>query len=262
MYSDIGKKIRYFRLRGGLSQLDLELALGAAQGSISRMESGRVNPTKETINHIADILKLNNREHAFLLFDSNQDIPKEEVEEAKALVKDHFAKASVYAYLLDDRFRFWDFSQGFIKLFTKMMPSGEVEKFKEGLRGTSVIKALIDPTFGLVQFFPQGKEYEDMLYLQLSRDYFERRFMMEFDPTVKSDIELISRTPVANRIWQRVLRDPGNVNSLPSKEITFVFKGMKIKMNYARERLSSNPRFETIEYIPNNKLVRLLSKYV
>jgi len=43
-----GRAIRKARLNAELSQMDLELAIGAAFGSISRLESGKVNPTKET----------------------------------------------------------------------------------------------------------------------------------------------------------------------------------------------------------------------
>jgi len=66
MYNDVGKKIKFFRLRAGLSQLDLELAIHAAQGSISRIESGRVNPTKETIWSIATHMDLSREDTASL----------------------------------------------------------------------------------------------------------------------------------------------------------------------------------------------------
>jgi transcriptional regulator with XRE-family HTH domain len=97
--NSVGRKIKYFRVRANFSQLDLELALGAAQGSISRIESGKVNPTKETINHIASILGLNSREQAFLLVDNDGDIPREEIDNAILTVRSHFARSDVYAYL-------------------------------------------------------------------------------------------------------------------------------------------------------------------
>lgn len=54
----LGEKIRKFRKRAGMSQLDLEVAIGAAAGSISRIENGEVNPTKETLSRIANSLSL------------------------------------------------------------------------------------------------------------------------------------------------------------------------------------------------------------
>ncbi len=62
----VGQKIKRFRKRAGLSQLSLELAIEASPGSLSRIESGKVNPTKETIVDIATALELETKEIASL----------------------------------------------------------------------------------------------------------------------------------------------------------------------------------------------------
>jgi transcriptional regulator with XRE-family HTH domain len=71
----VGQKIRRFRKRAGLSQLSLELAIEASPGSLSRIESGKVNPTKETIVDIATALELETKEIACLfgieVYDNN-----------------------------------------------------------------------------------------------------------------------------------------------------------------------------------------------
>ncbi len=59
---DLGNKIRNFRLRAGLSQMKLEGLIDASPGSISRIENGEVNPTKETLVKIIDMLQLNANE--------------------------------------------------------------------------------------------------------------------------------------------------------------------------------------------------------
>lgn len=64
--NDIGQKIKVFRIRAGMSQLELELAIGAAQGSISRIESGKVDPSKETILKIIEELSLSPKDAADL----------------------------------------------------------------------------------------------------------------------------------------------------------------------------------------------------
>jgi len=70
-----GEKTRRFRKRAGLSQLSLELAIEASPGSLSRIESGKVNPTKETIIDIAKALELETKEIASLfgieVYDNN-----------------------------------------------------------------------------------------------------------------------------------------------------------------------------------------------
>jgi transcriptional regulator with XRE-family HTH domain len=72
----LGQKIRHFRERAGLSQLKLEMEIGASPGHLSRIENGRIEPVKETIVDIAYVLKLNTFEIASLfgidLSDINQ----------------------------------------------------------------------------------------------------------------------------------------------------------------------------------------------
>ena len=65
-YYELGQKIRNFRKRANKSQMDLELEIGAAPGSLSRIENGEVNPTKETLMKIGDALQLNTTEIANL----------------------------------------------------------------------------------------------------------------------------------------------------------------------------------------------------
>lgn len=68
----LGQKIEYYRKRAKMSQLDLEIAIGAGQGSISRIENDQVNPTKETLQKIVKQLKLKSYE-INVLFDINRD---------------------------------------------------------------------------------------------------------------------------------------------------------------------------------------------
>jgi transcriptional regulator with XRE-family HTH domain len=75
-YYKIGQKIRNFRKRAGLSQLQLETQIGMSPGGLSRIENGEVSPMKETIVKIIEILDLNAVESA-ALFDLDQDeLPK------------------------------------------------------------------------------------------------------------------------------------------------------------------------------------------
>ncbi len=62
----IGEKIKQFRKRAGMSQLELESLSGASTGSISRIETNQINPTKETILSISKALQLISEETASL----------------------------------------------------------------------------------------------------------------------------------------------------------------------------------------------------
>lgn len=62
----LGEKIKTYRKAKDLSQLELETAISASNGMISRIESGQINPTKETILKIIDSLQLTTLEAADL----------------------------------------------------------------------------------------------------------------------------------------------------------------------------------------------------
>lgn len=62
----LGQKIKKYRLRSGKSQLDLELETGLSTGTLSRIENGVINPTKETIIAISKALELTDEQIASL----------------------------------------------------------------------------------------------------------------------------------------------------------------------------------------------------
>jgi transcriptional regulator with XRE-family HTH domain len=67
MKNTIGETIKHFRKQKNLSQLDLELKIGSSQGSMSRIENGEVNPSKETLLRIIEALELHGHEAGILL---------------------------------------------------------------------------------------------------------------------------------------------------------------------------------------------------
>ena len=66
MPNAIGHLIKDYRLKSGKSQMIIECEIGLSLGMLSRIESGKVNPTKETILKIAKSLELDPVETAKL----------------------------------------------------------------------------------------------------------------------------------------------------------------------------------------------------
>jgi transcriptional regulator with XRE-family HTH domain len=76
MNNTVGDKIRKFRKRSGISQFELELRIEASPGSISRIENGLVNPTKETLGKIIQVLNLKMHDSATLYELGTEELPK------------------------------------------------------------------------------------------------------------------------------------------------------------------------------------------
>jgi transcriptional regulator with XRE-family HTH domain len=65
--NNIGETIKLFRKQKAMSQLDLEMKVDLSQGSLSRIETGEVNPTKETLLKIISALNIRVHDAAEIL---------------------------------------------------------------------------------------------------------------------------------------------------------------------------------------------------
>ncbi|MDQ6985248.1 MAG: helix-turn-helix transcriptional regulator [Candidatus Dojkabacteria bacterium] len=106
----VGQRIKYFSKRAGISQLDLEVNIEASHGSISRIEKGITNPSKESLLKITQELNLNKLEKDYLFGDTIKPASTEEISKVVEYMKDYMSKKNILAYILDDRSRFIDIS--------------------------------------------------------------------------------------------------------------------------------------------------------
>jgi len=212
MKKAIGEKIKFFRVRAGFSQLDLELALGAAQGSISRIESGRVNPTKETISHIAGILKISDQERIYLLdLELVGDEERENMEVLK-IVEDDFKKISYLAYLLDRRSCMLAVSRG-VKIVGKI--SGiDTDKFI----GKHVTEIIFNYDLGLRPLFSKDK-FDDVAIFLLSVLVVERGYLLT-DPWWSDLITRLHTYEGFSELWEETNRNPVNTVEIRQRQMS------------------------------------------
>lgn len=68
----LGLRIRHLREQQGLSQTELANQIGKDQPSLNRLERGRVNPTVNYLNEVANGLNVELTE--FFRFDNNSNV--------------------------------------------------------------------------------------------------------------------------------------------------------------------------------------------
>ena len=168
----LGKRIKWFRVRSKLSQLELETSIDASAGMISRIENGIVNPTKETIFKIAKILDLNQREVDYLAGITAEPATQKEIDLAVLEVAGYLDREDVLAYMSDDRWRFSKISKGFITF----LKASDFDA--ESLLGKTVIQALVEKDAPLKKFIDK-ENYEDLLHWQLNHYYAEMYFTQD-----------------------------------------------------------------------------------
>jgi len=256
MYN-IGTRVKYFRNRAGISQMNLELDTDSAFGSISRLESGKVSPTRETIDHLCNALKLTDREVDYLSGPTSIPASKSEIESAKEEVSTHFHTKGVLAYLVDDRYRVWDYSDSFARFFG-------ISRIREGqmapkLIGRTLIEILLIPELGVRKYF-EGAGFPDTLRHILTSCYHEVSFMAD-DPDFQRTLTVILADPDASAIWDELQKNDSTGKYMyADRRIAFKISKFEITLNFGNQYLRKHRRFVVVEYFPNNKLVQLFSK--
>lgn len=255
MEVDIGRRIKFFRKRANISQLDLEFEIEASSGMISRIEGNMVNPTKETITKIAKVLNLNKFELDYLIGQSILPVTQEEIEKAIEEASAHLNEKNKLAYLLDDRWRFFEVSDAFIKLL-KIGP--EEYNYVIGKTTAQIITDLNSPAIKWVD----KEKYEELLRLYLPI-YYSRMSYMEDDEIYQQTLSSIEKNPKARKIWQEI-KSKGVRKFAPKEEriIPFDIWGVKFKLFYVWNELPVNSRFEIVEYYTDSKVLNLLKRFV
>lgn len=235
------------------------MEIDGSAGMISRIESDKVNPSKETINDIAKVLKLNKREIDYMIGASANPVSEKEIEAARGEVGEYFSRLNVFAYLICDRQRIWLLSRGFYKMFAPVVDDPE-KVSREVQNGSQIIRIMLDSSLGINTYLDQ-ESLKEMLCYNLSRFYLELDFITD-DENITNTIKMIESHPIAGKIWDRIkLQKEINTTELDSRTATFMIHGLKVRLRYGREYLNSNPRFEVIEYVPTNRLIKLLSRF-
>lgn len=250
----LGTRIRNFRKRAGFSQLALEIEIGSSAGTLSRIENGEVNPTKETLQRISDILELNQREIEYLHGKNFYPASEIEINRAKEEIVDYFKQRGVLAYMLDERNRLIHVSASFLKI----LELDENVMRKNYLKNWASI--IIDDELDLRRFL-SDKYYENAIYNVIERFHNDIYFMKD-DKSYFDTIKSINNNKVAQCIWDKIVDNPPVYRTNNHRTIHFNFNGINIPLSYSVENLMDNRRFEIVEYQHSNSLSRLLSKFL
>ncbi len=232
----LGEKIKNFRKRAGLSQMELETAIGAANGSVSRIESGQVNPTKETILQLAKVLKLNEKELSDLLGVKPLLPTRIEVDKALEECKTYLDNEEIIAYLVDENGVVYYISLGFKNLLS--LTEEQVEK----AIGKEILEIVLDPQLGISDSLDLERN-KKTIAIELVRISMESNIAEEYLS------EVLSKFPLASEIFSLAKNITISEVLAPlNKKAYFRINGDQIQYSYSQEKLKKNQRFELVEY--------------
>jgi len=251
----LGQRIKYFRKRSKMSQFDLENEIGASAGVISRIESGKVNPTKETVREVARKLDLNHIELDYLIGATASPATKEEIEQAKLEVQDYL-NSNAFGYLIDERWRLCAVTESFSKFL-------EVDdELVQKRLGTVTMEFVINPDLGLVDRL-SSKHMQEMLDHNLRFYYREVGFMQD-DEAYQKVVQSIQKHEIASKLWGKITRmNPRDIEYSIRKGRILYFKATSrifVPFTYTYEHLLNSSRFKVVEYTPHSKFAKFIHK--
>ena len=249
--NSIGQRLKFFRSQRNISQMDVELAIDAAFGSVSRMESGKVNPTKETVEKIAKALKLSDRELDYIIGPTSVPATLEESTAAVNEISSYFNENGVIGYLIDERFRLFAFTKSTRAIL------GLTEKQYTEIIGKTIIELLLIPEYGISKFFQDDDNYN--LKRIMIKFIGEMGFMFD-DEYYKLQKSLIENDSKALEIWNEALTaTPEDIYRYTNRKVKLNYNNTILELHYANEPLTKYKRFDVVEYIPDSNLTKLLS---
>lgn len=247
MSKSLGQKIKSFRNRSSISQFDLELAVGLSAGNISRIENDMINPTKETILKIATELNLSQTEISYLLDINHADPTKKEIEETIKLINSHFKKKTVFAYLLDNKSKILEISDGF-KILAKLVGL-DLSK----IYSSQLAEVVFNPDLGLRKYI---KDFDAAAISVIAVLKQERDYLMD-EAWWNDLLERLKRQPDFERLWNSVSDEELNLLEEEKRTVEFDIKIKRLKFVYTWTNLPKDPRFVVVEY----KLARSIKAF-
>lgn len=251
MGTNLGRRVRFFRNRAGLSQLALEAETGSASGVISRIENNQVNPTKETIFKISNVLHLSNHEVDYLIGETAEPATIKEIEEAKQIAQEILENQPKLTYLIDIRWRYWMISRAFIELL-HLTP----EEINYIIGKTTVEIVVMEDSPILKRI--NKRFYKSLLEMYLP-SYYNDMSYMDDDVIYQRTIKEINKNQTAKKVWGSI-QNINNQTVLTQGErvVHFNLFGIKFPLYYAFQYLPSNRKFYIVEFVTANKILKFL----
>ena len=242
----LGRKIYVLREERKLSQSKLEVEAGLSFGTISRIENGVINPTKETIIKIAQNMNLNESEFGYLLNIRNQYYPNEdEIKECISNTGNSIVTNYYPAYLIDNSFRVWSWNDKIIEIL------GIEARLVDKYIGKTCVQILFARELKIVDRIPKR-----MLYKVLSRQVWSYRKLItksRHESFVISEIaKLKSESGTFRSFWEDAEDDP--IDDAFGDEFYIKYKGKVCSFLVTMNRMKFDERFSLVRYFPKDVL--------
>lgn len=246
MSATLGGLIKDYRLQKNLSQIEIAFALGWSEPSrLSRIEQGKVeNPSRELIDRICAVLKLEKEEKNQLLLTGSYLPSEEEIAEVREKVNP-FLYQWLYPAAL------FDFSWRIISINEAGKQALLVEQGKKVRE--NILEVLFDPDFGQNKYLKGSDKEEWYKYLVRLMAQFQYR---QRSRTKQSWYIRLIRRMMSNEwfrdIWQKALLsgEMDVIGNFGRKAVVTGTKQTPINYYFFVLPVLEDPRFEIELFLP------------
>jgi transcriptional regulator with XRE-family HTH domain len=246
--SHIGQRVRAFRELKGLTQQQLELELDASFGHISKIESGKVNPTKETLLNISRIMWLSQREEMLLLGINWLPVNSDEVQAAIELTSSYITACPNPIYLCDDLWFMWSANAKLLGLMG--LPDNQLlhDRFIQQHRGTHMLEIFFNPQLGRQLISLKDWEYVTLKHCVsfIRQIVYDIRDGQEWLDTL---LQRLREFAGFDRIWQLALTQSEEQEfDINDTIVPIEVNGKRLRILWRQSVVNTMPRFSLIEY--------------
>lgn len=237
----LGRKIYVLREDRKLSQSKLEVEAGLSFGTLSRIENGNINPTKETLVKIADVLDLHDDEFGYLIGRQNNCVEEKDAQKLLSLLENSIKLEKVPLYLMDNKFHVWFWNKQILELF--QIPE-EIAKEHVGLTTWDI---LFHKDFGVIKKVPKSKIVP--LVREMLITYRSIIDKQRIESKVYEDIRRLKKHDLIKQIWDQEYQK----QFIPfSTEFWINYYEKTLRIDIQVSVCNSDSRFMVVKYFPKD----------
>lgn len=239
----LGRKLYALREDRKYSQSRLEVEADLSFGTISRIENGLINPTKETLVKLANSLKLSDREFRYLVSTRNSSPTDQEINALGELIIDEVNSCQFPCYITDYFGRIWFWNEMSLELY-------DIDReLAIKSKGINFIKVLIYPEFNLVskipkKYWPTFFKEQVMTYKKIMYTYRKEDFNLE-------EIRELETNKEFSNNWKEEIE---NDSLKISNTLKVIYDSQILDIEIITTTLLEDYRFLLVRYYPRDAI--------
>ncbi len=236
----LGRKLYAFREERKISQTKVEVETGLSFGTISRIENGAINPTKETLQRISTFLQLDSSEFTYLIGFNTISPTEKEANGFVEQIEQSISKTDFPAYIMDSTFHVWMWNKSILEIFG-ISP----EKANEHI-GESYMKILFSPDLKIVDKIPPNIR-EEVLQKQVFR---YRKMISKYRLSNRTieEVNELKLQPLFSKYWNEYNSYDNDLAF--GEEFCIRYKDQTLSIQINMNIVQKDSRFFLVRYFP------------